>query len=123
VTGRKGCRATLHELEQTNLFLVPLDNRRHWYRYHRLFANLLRSRLEEAQPDQVPGLHRRASIWCEQEGLTPEAVSHALAAPDYERAADLVERHGFVMTIRGESALAQRWLKALPQDAFHSRPL
>jgi LuxR family maltose regulon positive regulatory protein len=123
VTGQAGCRATLHELEEANLFLVPLDSRRHWYRYHRLFADLLRSRLEEAQPDQVPDLHWRASAWCEQKGFIPEAVSHALATPDYERAADLIERHGFTMMVRGESALAGRWLEALPQDAFHSRPL
>jgi LuxR family maltose regulon positive regulatory protein len=123
VTGQEGCRATLHELEKANLFLVPLDNSRHWYRYHRLFADLLRSRLDEAHPDQVPDLHRRASAWCEQEGFMPEAVSHALAAPDYERAADLIEQHGLALMAKGEPALARRWLEALPQDAFHSRPL
>jgi LuxR family maltose regulon positive regulatory protein len=99
-----------------------LDNGRHWYRYHRLFADLLRSRLEETQPDRVPDLHRRASAWCEREGLIPEAVSHALAAPDSVRAADLIEQHGFAMMVRGESALARRWLEALPRDAFDSRP-
>jgi LuxR family maltose regulon positive regulatory protein len=122
VTGRAGCRAILHELEEANLFLVPLDNRRYWYRYHRLFADLLRSRLEETQPDQVSSLHLRASAWCEQEGFISEAVSHALAVPDYEHAADLIERHGFAMMSQGEHALAGRWLEALPQDAFRSRP-
>ena len=81
----------LEALDRGNLFLVPLDDRRRWYRYHHLFADVLRARLLDEQPDQVPDLHRRASDWYEQHGERSEAIGHALAGEDFERAADLVE--------------------------------
>ena len=82
----------LEALERGNLFLVPLDDRRQWYRYHHLFGDVLRARLLDEQPDRVAELHVRASDWYERNGEPVEAISHALAAEDFERAADLVER-------------------------------
>src|SRR3989440_4463184 len=91
VTGQDGGKAKLTALERGNLFLVPLDDRRRWYRYHQLFADVLQARLLDEQPDDVPELHQRASAWYEQNGEPSEAIRHALAAQDWERAADLVE--------------------------------
>src|SRR5205085_4991003 len=82
VTGRDGGRATLVALERANLFVVPLDDRRQWYRYHHLFADMLRAHLVEECGDGVADLHRRASAWFDAHGDTPQAVSHALAAGD-----------------------------------------
>ena len=82
---------TLEYLEHANLFIVPLDDERHWYRYHHLFADVLRMHLMAEQPDQVSALHRRASEWYEHNGSTADAIRHALAAEDFARAADLVE--------------------------------
>ena len=81
----------LEDLERGNLFLVPLDDQRSWYRYHHLFADVLRARLLAEQPDQVPALHRRASAWYAAHGLVADAVRHALAAEDFDRAAHLME--------------------------------
>src|SRR5262245_65783674 len=83
----------LDELERANLFLVPLDDERHWWRYHHLFASLLRARLANEQPGRVPGLHRAAAAWHQEHGSADEAVGHALAAGDADWAARLVERH------------------------------
>ena len=91
VTGRPGGKAMLEALDRSNLFLVPLDDRRRWYRYHHLFADVLRARLLDEQHHQVPDLHRRASVWHEQHGEQSVAIRHALAGKDFERAADLVE--------------------------------
>lgn len=91
VTGQGGGRAMLEALDRRNLFLVPLDDRRRWYRYHLLFADVLRVRLLDEQPDRVSELHQRASDWYEQNGEPSEAIHHALAGPDVERAAALVE--------------------------------
>ena len=90
VTGQGGGKTMLEALDRGNLFLVPLDDRRRWYRYHQLFADVLHARLLDEQPGQVPDLHRRASAWYQQNGEPSEAISHALAAEDFERAADLV---------------------------------
>ncbi|MDQ1668245.1 MAG: hypothetical protein QOE40_306, partial [Actinomycetota bacterium] len=86
VTGQGGGKVMLEALDRGNLFLVPLDDRRRWYRYHHLFADVLRARLLDEQPDQVPDLHRRASAWSEQHGEQSVAIEHALAAEDFERA-------------------------------------
>ena len=91
VTGRDGGTATLVELDRANLFLVPLDDRRQWYRYHHLFADVLRAHLRELRPGREPELHLRASGWFESEGDTSAAVRHALAGGDHARAADLME--------------------------------
>ena len=122
VTGRDDCWTTLSRLSRANLFLVPLDDERRWYRYHHLFADLLRSRLEQMRPHHVPALHRRAGEWYEQNGLIVEAVRHALAAGDIERAARLVEGNGLTMMGHGELTTVMRWLDALPDEMVRSRP-
>jgi len=84
----------LETLDQSNLFLIALDDERKWYRYHQLFDDLLSARLRQSQPEVIPVLHLRASQWCEQKGFAAEAIQHAFSAQDYERAADLIERFG-----------------------------
>jgi len=92
----------LESLEQRNLFVIPLDDQRHWYRYHHLFADMLNRRLERLFPGQIPDLHRRASLWYEHNGFLLEAIQHALLAGDQTRAAQLVEDHGCTLLMRGE---------------------
>ncbi len=123
-------QATLEALEQANLFLIPLDNERRWYRYHHLFADFLRQRLQQRRVpatdnDQadVAELHRRASIWYEEEGLLVEALRHALAAEDFERAAQLVELTWSVMDRSRRSAPWLGWVKALPDELVQVRPV
>ncbi len=79
-------------LDRSNLFLIPLDDHREWYRYHHLFANFLSQRLRETEPDRIPELHRRASEWFQSQGLLDEAIQHALAAEDVDRAIRLVDQ-------------------------------
>ena len=121
ITDRDDSQSILESLEAANLFLVPLDDERHWYRYHHLFSDLLCSRLEHTQPNQVPTLHRQASEWYEQNGLIAEAVGHALAASDFERATRLIERAAWSMLARCEMATLLGWLDALPDDLVRSR--
>jgi LuxR family maltose regulon positive regulatory protein len=122
VTGQTDGAAVLERLERTNLFTVPLDHVRQWYRYHHLFADLLRDRVHQMQPDYVPELHRRASAWYEQEGLAGEAFAHAMAAGDVQRAACLAEAHAKHLVQRGEVATLLRWLEAIPDPVIRSRP-
>src|SRR5215472_7949524 len=122
VTGRAGSQAMLEEIERAGLFLVPLDEVRGWWRYHHLFADLLRARLQQERPGQVTALHRNAAAWCEGHGLTDEAVRHALAAGDAVWAARLIEAHTDERLFRGERATVQRWLGALPPGLAGSRP-
>jgi LuxR family maltose regulon positive regulatory protein len=112
----------LEYLERNNLFVVPLDNERRWYRYHRLFADCLRLRLHHGQPDHVPELHRRASVWHEQQGLMDDAIEHALSAEDFERAAHLVEQAAEDTMLRSEFATLRTWADALPEDLLRARP-
>jgi LuxR family maltose regulon positive regulatory protein len=112
----------LEVLEASNLFLVPLDEERRWYRYHRLFADLLRQRVQREKGDLVPELHRRASKWYEQNGFVPEAVGHALEAGDDERAADLIEWTAWTTVMRGEVRTLRGWLDSLPEELMRSRP-
>ena len=112
----------LRDLEQANLFLIALDQERNWYRYHHLFADLLRDRLHRRWPDEIPTLHRRAGRWFEAAGLLDEAFVHALAAGDTEIAADLVERKGMELIERSEISALARWLDELPDDVVRSRP-
>jgi LuxR family maltose regulon positive regulatory protein len=112
----------LQYLESGNLFVVPLDDRREWYRYHRLFADLLRQRLRQTHPDRVSVLHRRASAWFERNGLMTEAIDHALAAEDLERAADLIEQNAEATLMHGEVATFLRWVGALPDGLVRARP-
>jgi LuxR family maltose regulon positive regulatory protein len=124
-------KEVLAYLERAGLFVMPLDNRRHWYRYHHLFADLLRSRLQatsalispaEGEGVEVAGLHLRASAWYEGEGLIAEAMDHALAAADYVRAAHLIERYYKETVWFGEFTLILKWLDALPKALVRSRP-
>ena len=123
VTGHDGGKAMIEALDRGNLFLVPLDDRRRWYRYHHLFADVLRARLMDEQPNRVPELHRRASDWYEQNGARPEAIHHAMAGEDFERAADLVELAIPALAQGRQDANLRRLLEALPEELFHSRPV
>jgi LuxR family maltose regulon positive regulatory protein len=117
-----GSQAMLEYLESNNLFILPLDDKRRWYRYHHLFADLLRQRLQWEQPELEPELHRRASEWYEEHGLIPEAVSHALASGNLERAADLIEWTAWTTLARGEIGTLRSWLDRLPSELTRSRP-
>ena len=114
----------LEHLQHANLFVVPLDDERLWYRYHRLFSELLRARLQEEEPDQVPELHLRAAKWYDQNTLPAEAVHHALAIPDHDLAAEMIE-HGILKATAWSSvnvAMFLEWLRTLPDDVVRSRP-
>ncbi|HXV44110.1 MAG TPA: helix-turn-helix transcriptional regulator, partial [Anaerolineae bacterium] len=113
----------LEQLEQANLFLVPLDDERQWYRYHHLFADLLRNLLQKnvGQPG-LAALHRRAAEWFEQQGLAAEAMGHALAAADVARAARLVEQNARTLLSHSEMTTLLSWLDALPAELVRSQP-
>ena len=115
-------REILEYLERANLFIVPLDNERRWYRYHRLFADLLRQRLHQTQPDLEPMLHGRAGAWYEQNGPMAAAIDHALSAGDLEWAADLIEQEAEATLMRGEIATLLRWVDVLPAELVRLRP-
>jgi ATP/maltotriose-dependent transcriptional regulator MalT len=125
VTGQQKGQATLAALDQANLFVVPLDDERHWYRYHHLFAEVLRNRLQQTDPTLVSQLHLRASAWYEQQGLFVGAVQHALAASDVGRAADLIEN----IDVGSWAGLGEHvhrvldWLERLPDTLVRTRPL
>ncbi len=123
VTGQDGGKAKLAALERGNLFLVPLDDRRLWYRYHQLFADVLHARLLDEQPDEVPELHRRASAWYEENAEPSEAIRHALAAQDFGRAADLVELAIPAMRRSRQEAAVLGWLELLPDEVVRVRPV
>ena len=122
VTGRTGGQAMLEALERANLFLVPLDEVRGWWRYHQLFADLLRARLQRQDPERAVQLHRNAAAWHDKHGLADEAVRHALDAGDLTWAARLMERHIDALHMRSEGETLQRWRSALPADLVASRP-
>jgi LuxR family maltose regulon positive regulatory protein len=122
VTGRADGQTMLEELERANLFLIPLDEERGWYRYHQLFAEVLRLRLQQAAPDRVPELHRKAGTWCATHGLIDDAVHHALAASDAAWAARLIEQHVEAILRRGEGETLRRWVTAVPQEVVRERP-
>jgi LuxR family maltose regulon positive regulatory protein len=113
----------LEHLEAANLFIVPIDSQRKWFRYHHLFTELLRQRLERRHPDLTPVLHLRASQWYAQEGLIDQAIWHALATTDKDYAASLIQQHAGDAFARGEFNLVLQWLQALPEALIHSRPL
>jgi LuxR family maltose regulon positive regulatory protein len=120
--GSRNGQATLEMLERANLFVVPLDEQRRWYRYHHLFADLLRQRLRQRHPEWVPTLHLRASDWCEQNGFVDEAIEHALHAEAFERAANLLEEHVDALWQRGQHTKLRSWLAGLPPDLVFSKP-
>jgi LuxR family transcriptional regulator, maltose regulon positive regulatory protein len=122
VTGRSGSQAMLHHIERAGLFLVPLDEVRGWWRYHHLFADLLRARLAQELPGRVQELHRAAAAWSDEHDLGDDAVRHALAAGDAAWAARLVERYLGSLLRRGEGATLRRWLSVLPAELLRARP-
>ena len=115
-------QATLERLEHANLFVVPLDAERRWYRYHTLFAELLRLRLRQTHPEGVAALHARASEWYEQAGLLEEAVAQALAGGDAARTARLIEGSAPPLMYRGQYRVVVGWLNELPAEAAHRHP-
>jgi ATP/maltotriose-dependent transcriptional regulator MalT len=122
LTGCADSQMILEELERNNLFLTALDDERRWYRYHQLFADVLRHRLSEKLPTALADLHLRASEWFENERLATEAVNHALAAQDWERATRLMENAGESLRLRGEIATLTNWIQALPESVRRSHP-
>jgi LuxR family maltose regulon positive regulatory protein len=110
----------LEELERANLFVVPLDEKRQWYRYHDLFREALRARLHAAHPELVPLLHTRAARWYEAQGEWREAITHALAAPDYPLAASLMEQAAPVFWLSGEAGIVQNWVLTLPDPVLRA---
>jgi LuxR family transcriptional regulator, maltose regulon positive regulatory protein len=123
VTGQDDGKGMLEALERGNLFVVPLDDRRRWYRYHHLFGDVLRAHLSDERPDDVAELHRRASGWYEQNGERPEAIHHALAARDFGHAADLVELAWPALRNRREENVLRGWFAALPDELLRGRPV
>ena len=122
VTGGADRQTILAQLEQANLFLVPLDDERRWYRYHRLFSELLRNQLALIHPEQAPVLHQRASEWFEEESFTEETIAHAFAARDYERVAHLVEKYARDMLHQSKYNVLSSWIEALPDELVQKRP-
>jgi LuxR family transcriptional regulator, maltose regulon positive regulatory protein len=114
---------TLEYLDHANIFIIPLDNERRWYRYHHLFADVLHMHLMAERPDQVSPLHRRASEWYEHNGSMEDAIRHALAAGDFTRAADLVERVFPTMNRSRHFTTLLGWLKTLPDELVRFRPV
>ena len=118
----RGSAAVLGELERSNLFLVPLDDHRHWYRYHHLFAELLRVELASREPGLLATLHRRAAAWHRQAGNLDEAIGHASAAGDFAEAAALIARQWLTYWRRGQRTTVARWLDGLPEEAIIANP-
>jgi LuxR family maltose regulon positive regulatory protein len=116
---------TLEYLEHANLFIVPLDNERCWFRFHHLFADILRMHLKVEQPDQGSSLHRRASEWYEHNGMTEDAICHSLASEDFERAATLIELAlpEIRRSRQGATVKELGWLKAIPDELVYFRPV
>jgi LuxR family maltose regulon positive regulatory protein len=123
VTGGSGAQSTLELLDRQNLFVVPLDDQRRWYRYHHLFADVLRARLADEQPYLVAGLHLRASEWHEHHGDPADAVTHALAGRHVERAARLVQAMLPALRRDRQQATARRWIEALPEHLVRANPV
>lgn len=115
-------RDILEHLEKANLFIMPLDEERRWYRYHHLFADLLVHRLRQRYPDEVPALHLRASEWFEQQGLLAEALTHVLAVDAVERVAHLIENHTLFAVFYGRLTTLLDWLQALPDEVMRQQP-
>jgi LuxR family maltose regulon positive regulatory protein len=123
VTGQIDSDQLLIHLEAANLFIIPLDEERRWYRYHHLFADLLRRELIRTQPDILPDLHRRASRWYEKVGDIEAAVSHALQDPDLTEAAHLIEKHAIPQLYKGKVTMMVNWFDGLPESVLESAPM
>ena len=115
-------QTTLEHLDHANLFVLPLDDHQRWYRYHRLFADLLQKRLYQAHAELAPTLHRQASEWYEQNGYMAEAIQHALSADDFDRAAQLLEPIAEATLMRSETVTFMNWVDRLPEELVRARP-
>jgi LuxR family maltose regulon positive regulatory protein len=123
LTARDDGQDTLDALERGNLFVVPLDDQRQWYRYHHLFADALRARLTAEQPDRVQGLHNAAARWYAEHGRPEDAIAHAIAGHDFEHAADLVERALPEARRQRRDRTIRQWLTGLPDKVVRRRPI
>ncbi len=123
VTGQAGAQSTLEQLKDENLFIVSLDRQGAWYRYHILFADLLRKRLQSMYGGSVGELHNRASVWFEENGAVDLAIEHALAGKNDEQAAKMIEQIAEGLLMHGEATTLLRWLEALPQEMILRRPV
>ena len=123
VTNQTDGQKMLETLERGNLFIIPLDNKRQWYRYHHLFADVLLAHARMDGPERVPSLHRQASKWYEQHNLFSDAIRHALAAQDFERAADLIEQVWPTLRKRQQEVTVLSWMKGLPDPLIRDRPI
>ncbi len=123
VTGRIDSDTLLAQLEAANLFVIPLDEERRWYRYHHLFSDLLRNQLARSQPDLMPELHRRASHWYEENGDIEAAINHALQDTDLNRAAHLIEQHAIPRLYQGEATMVVGWFDRLPEAVLQPAPM
>lgn len=116
VTVQVGSTALLENLIETNLFIIPLDDEQHWYRYHHLFADLLLSQLRRTHPNQENELHQRASRWYEAQNMPSDAIEHSLAAHDFARAVDLLETHIWYLLNNGYVRLVETWMQSIPME-------
>jgi LuxR family maltose regulon positive regulatory protein len=123
VTGREDGKEMLEILERSNLFLIPLDDQRQWYRYHHLFAEVLQAHLQEAQSVQISVLHQRSSEWFERNEFPSEAIHHSLLGKDFEHAADLIEKIWLAMDINYQLSGWLSWAKAIPEELIRIRPV
>jgi LuxR family maltose regulon positive regulatory protein len=123
VVGSQDAAEVIGVLERDNLFVVPLDDTRQWFRYHHLFAQVLRSELARSEPGMLPALHQRASAWFLQSGLADEAVSHALAAGDTAAVTSLIAWHWYAYVASGQVATVRRWLRSLGNEAVSTDPV
>jgi LuxR family maltose regulon positive regulatory protein len=123
VTGSANSSKIINILERENLFVVPLDDSRQWFRYHHLFAQALRRQLDRTEPDIVPALHERASGWHRQSGSAGEAISHARAAGDVTGVIDLIAGNWYACVDSGQAATVQGWLASLGGSTISAHPL
>jgi LuxR family maltose regulon positive regulatory protein len=122
ISSTTSSQAILEHLDTANLFIIPLDNQREWYRYHQLFADLLRYQLQREYPERLADLHRRAAQWYEQADIPDEAFRHALAMPDYKLAAHVAEQYGMQMCGDARLATYLNWVRQIPDDVIFTRP-
>ena len=123
VTGTVNARDVIDKLERENLFLIALDDKREWFRYHHLFARLLLGQLDRAEPGAIAALHQRASAWYLERGPADEAIGHALAAGDFTRSASLIARHWYRYMDAGRVATVRSWIRSLGDDNIGTSPL
>jgi LuxR family maltose regulon positive regulatory protein len=122
LTGQNGSQATLEMLDHANLFIISMDEERLWYRYHHLFADLLRQRLRQREPDVERVLHLRAGEWFSQQGLDREAIKHWLLAEDYQGAADLIQAVAIDIMQQGEHTTVVGWINTIPEEVVTEQP-